>query len=120
MMNSWLVETSMTVMKNAQGDQIYLNKDDCARLRVDSGERVKVQSETGSIEAVVQMTPDVRRGVAVMEYGWGNRRFNPSTGKAAEQQGVNSNSLVSRTELDPLSGVPALNGSRIRILKMAV
>ena len=120
MMNSWLVETSMTMMKNAQGDQIYLNKDDCARLRVGSGERVNVQSETGSLEAVVQITPDVRPGVAVMEYGWGNRRFNPCTGKAAEQRGVNSNSLVSRTELDPLSGVPALNGSRIRILKMAV
>ena len=120
MMNSWLAETSMTMMKNAQGDHIHLNKGDCERLDIGNGERVKVQSETGSIEAIAQLTADVRPGVAVMEYGWGNRRFDPATGEVSQQRGVNSNSLVSRTELDPLSGVPALNGSRIRVAKLAV
>jgi formate dehydrogenase len=54
----------------------------------------------------------------VIEQGWGSRVFSPHS--AAERvQGVNRNVLVASDDLDPLSNIPRLNGTPIRIEKLS-
>jgi len=49
--------------------------------------------------------------------GWGSRVFDPLTGDH-RVRGINRNLLVANDELDPLSSVPRLNGTPIRIEKL--
>ena len=117
MMNSWSVETSMTGMKEQEmsGDTIEINRGDGQRFGVCDGDTVIVSSVTASLTATVKLSEDVRCGVAVMEHGWGYRTFDPKTGEGTYNGGVNRNRLVSNTDVDPLSRVPRLNGTRVSI-----
>tara|TARA_R110002167_G_scaffold7388_10_gene34989 strand:- start:3733 stop:5931 length:2199 start_codon:yes stop_codon:yes gene_type:complete len=117
MMNSWSVETSMAGMKEQEmsGDTIEINRGDGQRFGVCDGDTVIVSSATASLTATVKLSEDVRCGVAVMEHGWGYRTFDPKTGEGTYNGGVNRNRLVSNTDVDPLSRVPRLNGTRVSI-----
>jgi formate dehydrogenase len=117
MMNSWSVETSMTGMKEHEmcGDTIELNRADGKTFGVNDGETVIVSSATASLTAKVKLSEDIRCGVAIMEHGWGYRTFDPKTGEGTYNGGVNRNRLVSNTDVDPLSRVPRLNGTRVNI-----
>ena len=117
LMNSWMGETSMTKILVPSGDHIEMNAGDCQRLGLAEGQRVKVQSITSSLNAFVKMSTDIRPGVAVMEHGWGSRRFSPREGQSAIYNGgVNRNVLVSNRDIDPLTGVPRANGVAVSVV----
>ncbi|MBU0538033.1 MAG: molybdopterin-dependent oxidoreductase, partial [Gammaproteobacteria bacterium] len=117
MMNSWSVETSMNGMKEKEmsGSTIEINSADGDKLGVADGQTVTVSSVTNKLQATVKLSNDIRRGVAVMEHGWGYRTFDPKTGEGTYNGGVNRNILVSNTDVDPLSRVPRLNGTRVNV-----
>ena len=117
MMNSWSVETSMTGMKEHEmsGDTIEINSDDAKKLNISDGQLVTVSSASNQLQAIAKLSTDIRSGVAVMEHGWGYRTFDPKTGEGTYNGGVNRNILVSNTDLDPLSRVPRLNGTRVNV-----
>lgn len=116
MMNSWLFETSVPKMREPTGDIVELNAADCRRMGLVDGAMVMVQSINGQVPARVRASEAVRSGVAVMEHGWGGRTFEPATGDFQANGGVNRNLLVSNRQLDPLSGVPRLNGMPVRVI----
>ncbi|MFA5938920.1 MAG: molybdopterin-dependent oxidoreductase [Sinimarinibacterium sp.] len=115
MMNSWLFETSVPRMRAPTGSIVELNADDCRDLGIADGAQVAVESATSSVFALARVSTSVRRGVAVMDHGWGGRTFDPKAGTFQANGGVNRNQLVSNKDLDPLSGVPRLNGTPIRV-----
>ncbi|CAA0102785.1 Assimilatory nitrate reductase catalytic subunit [Zhongshania aliphaticivorans] len=117
MMNSWSVETSMEGMKEREltGGSIEINRLDGERFSVNDGQEVTVSSATNHLVAKVTLSDSVRPGVAVMQHGWGYRTFNPKTGKGTYNGGVNRNILVSNKDVDPLSRVPRLNGTQVKI-----
>ena len=122
MMNSWSTETSAPVHgtpgdkpAGRLGDQIEVNLQDAQAAGIQEGETVFVTSETGKVNAVVTITERLRPGVVVMHQGWGSRTFNPAKGEAQHSMGVNRNQLVSNRSVDPLSRVPRLNGTCVRI-----
>ena len=117
MMNSWSVETSMTGMKEQEmsGDSIEINTEDAKRFGISDGQLVTVSSASNQLQAKAKLSTDIRRGVAVMEHGWGYRTFDPKTGEGTYNGGVNRNILVSNTDVDPLSRVPRLNGTRVNV-----
>jgi formate dehydrogenase len=115
-MNSWLSETIVGGYKDLSGDRVEIHPSLGARLGIDDGEQVRVTSTTSALLATALYSPDVRADVAVMEQGWGSRVFDPISGQASVQ-GVNRNLLVANSDLDPLSAVPRLNGTPIRIEK---
>jgi formate dehydrogenase len=115
MMNTWLKETSMLRMRDPGGERIELSQADCAAMGLADGQRVRVRSATAELEATVQVSAELRPGVAVMEHGWGSRTFDPRTGEGDAAGGQIRNRLVSAQELDPLSGVPRLNGTPISV-----
>ncbi|MCK9504991.1 MAG: molybdopterin-dependent oxidoreductase [Porticoccaceae bacterium] len=122
MMNSWMTHGSMQKMKNPDGDIIEIHPDDAEKIGCSDGHRVRVASAVGEIDALLRTTESVRPGVAVMGHGWGSHTFDPHhSGKVEFHGGVNRNLLVSnqKDQMDPLSGVPKLNGTAISILPIA-
>lgn len=115
MMNSWLFETAVPKMRAPTGDLIELNPDDCAEWGIVDGMPVAVESRLARVAATARVSSAVRRGVAVMEHGWGGRTYDPASGASHANGGVNRNRLVSGRDLDPLSGVPRLNGTPVRV-----
>ena len=102
--------------KEMSGGTIEINIADGEKLGVIDGQTVTVSSVTNKLQATVKLSKEIRCGVAVMEHGWGYRTFDPKTGEGTYNGGVNRNILVSNTDLDPLSRVPRLNGTRVNVL----
>lgn len=120
MMNSWLTETCGAKIRREIGDEIELNARDAERESLKDGDRVLVRSDVGSLEAVVTTSQDVRPGVVVMDHGWGSRLFDPETKEVhGDTRGVIRNQLVSGDDLDPLTGVPRLNGTPVSIERLS-
>ncbi len=116
MMNSWLTETSGAKISGEVGDQVEMNAEDAANCNLTDGDRVSVRSAAGELEATVVVSEKIRSGVVIMEHGWGARLFDPISGEEfQEARGVARNLLVSRDDLDPLTGVPRLNGTPVDI-----
>lgn len=118
-MNSWLVESTGVNIKPFSGDAVEINTDDAARLGIADGQTVRVSSRAASIEARAVVSDKIRRGVVTIEQGWGSRVFDPLGGSPPEQYGVNRNLLIPNDDLDPISCMPQLNGTRVRVEPIA-
>lgn len=113
-MNSWLGDVTAARVPDDTGDLIALNPVDAARSGIVDGETVLVRSRINGVTARAHLSEDVRTGTVVMEQGWGSRVFSPASGRASVT-GVNRNLLVANDDLDPISCVPRLNGTPVRI-----
>lgn len=114
-MNSWLAETTGRTARPFPGDSVEINLEDAARLNIAEGQKLRLVSNAATLQASAVLSDRVRSGVVVLEQGWGSRVFDPSGAQAPERYGVNRNALVPNDELDPLSMVPPLNGTRVRL-----
>ena len=75
----------------------------------------RLTSETGSIEAPVEVTDAIRSGVVSIPHGWGHDAPGVRLDVAREHAGVNSNVLADTTLFDPLSGNAVLNGIPVEL-----
>jgi anaerobic selenocysteine-containing dehydrogenase len=92
---------------------LRIHPDDAADLGVTDWARIK--GPGGELEAPVEITVDIRRGVVSLPHGWGHDRSGTGQKVAAGQPGVNVNQLNDGTSLDPLSGTSVLNGIPVQI-----
>lgn len=83
---------------------LWMHPDDMAEHKLVDGERVRIDSAHGAIEAWVARDATMRPGVVAINHGWGGRR------------GVNVNQLTSlRWRRDPINAMPVLSGFSVRI-----
>ncbi|MCV7374626.1 molybdopterin-dependent oxidoreductase [Mycolicibacterium arabiense] len=77
-------------------------------------DRARIKGPGGELEAPVELTDAMRRGVVSLPHGWGH---DPGAGQrvAATQPGVNVNQLNDGLTLDPLSGTAVLNGIPVQL-----
>ncbi|MFC7675067.1 molybdopterin-dependent oxidoreductase [Mycolicibacterium sp. GCM10028919] len=77
-------------------------------------DRARIKGPGGELEAPVELTDAMRRGVVSLPHGWGH---DPGVGQrvAATQPGVNVNQLNDGLTLDPLSGTAVLNGIPVQL-----
>lgn len=115
-MNSWLGEIATMRHGELTGNRVEIHPQLGARLGIRDGDGERVISATSSLLAVATHSTDLRTDIVVMEQGWGSRVFDPGTGEGSAR-GVNRNLLVANDDLDPLSAVPRLNGTPIRVEK---
>jgi formate dehydrogenase len=116
MMNSWLVET---VRRNdVYGEFVEISPEDAEKLSLVENELLCVRSKTSAVTAKVRVSADVPQGIVSMDHGWGSRIFDPKNGGCSEVQGVNRNLLIASDDLDELTGMPNLNGTRVNLLKV--
>lgn len=118
MMNASLTETSGSAVPDETADCVEVAIADAARLGLAECDRVVIKSASASLEANVVLSEHVRPGTLVIAHGWGSPLYNPANGAEVFRKGIPRNRLVSGAEVDALSGVPALNGSVVQLVRV--
>jgi anaerobic selenocysteine-containing dehydrogenase len=113
--NSWMHNIEVLV-KGKPRCTLHVHPDDAARLGVRDGHHARVASRVGEVDAVVEVTEDIRPGVVSLPHGWGHGLPGTRLNVAAERAGVNSNLLTDDRALDPLSGTSVLNGIPVTVV----
>ena len=113
--NSWMHNVEVLV-KGKPRCTLHVHPEDAARLGVRDGQPARVSSRVGAVDAVVEVTEDIRPGVVSLPHGWGHGAPGTRLGVAAERPGVNSNILTDDRAIDPLSGTSVLNGIPVSVV----
>ncbi|WP_084505594.1 molybdopterin-containing oxidoreductase family protein [Nocardia harenae] len=96
-----------------------LHPQDAAALGIDEGDLVRVYSPVGEIELPATISDRPRRGVVIVDHGWGSGVFDPRGGSEPQYFGVNRNLVVDGSQVDPLSQTPALSSSYVAVQRVA-
>ena len=110
-MNSWLNELP-ALHPAGKTSKALIHPADAAALGIVDGDRVRLFSPVAAIELTASLSDRPRRGLVVVDHGWGSEDLSP-TGAAVgqpERYGVNRNLLVESGPADPLSQTTALSG----------
>jgi formate dehydrogenase len=113
-MNSWLNELP-GLHPAGKRNEVVIHPDDAEALGISEGDLVKVYSPVGAIELPAAVNERPRRGVVVVDHGWGSRVFDPRSGAKPESYGANRNLLIDSGPVDPLSQTAALNSSYVGV-----
>jgi formate dehydrogenase len=116
-MNSWLNELP-GLHPSGKHNEVVIHPDDAAALGISEGDRVKVSSPVGAIELAASVNAGPRRGVVVIDHGWGSRIFDPRGGSQPESYGANRNLLIDGGPVDPLSQTAALSSSYVAVERL--
>src|SRR5262249_29155126 len=116
--NSWM-HNSRRLMKGADRCTAMLHPDDAERRGLSDGQRVKVASSVGAIELPLELSEELRRGVASIPPGFGPKREGVGWRVAAEHGGASVNDVTDPTIVDRLTGNAAFNDVPVRIEAIA-
>ena len=83
---------------------LLVNPVDAERLHLSDGDTVTVSTETGSTDAVLEVTASMLAGTVTLPHGWGSPLVN---------------ALLSTTQLDLLTGMPRLSGVPVQVERLS-
>jgi anaerobic selenocysteine-containing dehydrogenase len=112
--NSWMHNIEVLV-KGKERCTLQMHPIDAQRVGVKEGSVARIASRVGAIDAVVELTSDIRERVVSLPHGWGHDMSGTRMNVAAKRAGVNSNVLTDENEMDPLSGNSVMNGIPVTI-----
>jgi len=115
--NSWMHNVRVLV-KGRPRCTLIVHPHDARDLAVENGTSVRVTSEAGSVEAVVEISDEIRQGVVSLPHGWGHDNPGTRLAVAHEYAGVNSNLLAPGTLVDVPSGNAAVNGFPVEVVPL--
>ncbi|MBU3749999.1 MAG: molybdopterin-binding oxidoreductase [Mycobacterium sp.] len=93
---------------------LQIHPDDAARLGLT--DIAVVTGPAGKLEVPVEITDTIRPGVVSLPHGWGHTAPGTRLSVAAAQPGVNVNSLLDSSLIEPLSGTAVLNGVPVEVM----
>ena len=94
---------------------LHVHPEDASRLGLREGATARVSSRVGSIDAPVEITDAVMKGVVSLPHGWGHGDEKTRLSVAREHAGVSSNDLTDENEVDAHSGNAVMNGIPIQV-----
>ena len=106
----WLQELPDPMSTVMWSSWAELSPGDAERLGVVDGDRLRLESPTGSVEVPAVVDPAVRPGLIGMPLGQGHREY----GRYARARGANPLDLVGRLQVD-LASAPAWAATRVRV-----
>jgi len=115
--NSWMHNFTRLV-KGPAGCTLQMHPDDAAARGVFHGDTVLLRSRTGSVQAELALTEDLRPGVVSLPHGWGHSKPGTQTRVASAYAGVSANEVTDELLVDHLSGNAALNGVPVEVLPL--
>jgi len=86
-------------LKNRKGCTLIMHLSDAEALRLEDGQDVKVVTEAGDGQVVLEVTQSARPGQVVLPHGFG-------LVYQGKRYGLNVNQLTRNTHRDPLVGTP--------------
>lgn len=93
---------------------LQIHPDDAARLGLT--DIAVVTGPAGKVEVPVEVTDAIRPGVVSLPHGWGHTAPGTRMSVAAAHPGVNVNSLLDSSAIEPLSGTAVLNGVPVEVM----
>ena len=112
--NSWMHNVP-TLMKGRSRCTLIMHPDDAKSLLLSHGDSARVTSEAGTVDAEVEVSDEITRGVVSLPHGWGHDRPGTRLSVASEHAGANSNLLAPGHLVDVPSGNAAVNGIPVEV-----
>jgi anaerobic selenocysteine-containing dehydrogenase len=112
--NSWMHNIEVLV-KGRPRCTLQIHPLDAAEVGVAAGDTARVASRVGTVDAPVEITDGIVRGVVSLPHGWGHDVDGVALEVARKRPGVNANVLADELEIDPLSGNAVLNGIPVTV-----
>ena len=112
--NSWM-HNSERLVKGKERCTLLMHPADAAARGLKHGERVRVTSRAGVVEAPLELSDEMRPGVVSLPHGWGHGRPGTRLAVASERPGVSFNDLADETLVDPLCGTARLNDVPVEV-----
>jgi anaerobic selenocysteine-containing dehydrogenase len=107
--NSWM-HNAPALMRGRDRCTLLVHPDDALRLGVADNEIATVETDTGSIDVLVQVSDEMMPGAVSLPHGWGHGLPGTRLDVANAHPGVNSNLLNPVDLIDVPSNTHAVNG----------
>lgn len=107
--NSFMHNLPLTI-KGPDVCTLQISPQDAARIKVGDGERVRIRSRVGEVEAPAEITADVMPGVVSLPHGYGHAVSGTRLEIANARPGVNINALTDDQVYDEASGCAVFFG----------
>jgi anaerobic selenocysteine-containing dehydrogenase len=112
--NSWM-HNSQRLVKGKERCTLQMHPQDAGARGLRDGQRVRVASRTGMVEAPLELSDEMRPGVVSLPHGWGHQRPGTRLAVASARPGVSFNDLADETLVDPLCGTARLNDVPVEV-----
>jgi anaerobic selenocysteine-containing dehydrogenase len=115
--NSWMHNSERLVKGNPAKPacSVLMNPADAAHRNLQTGERVVVRSDAGSIVVPVEVSEEMMPGVVSIPHGWGHSRPGNRLAVAQQYAGESINDLTHAGSIDALCGTAAFSGTPVVI-----
>jgi anaerobic selenocysteine-containing dehydrogenase len=112
--NSWL-HNSHRLVKGKNRCTLLLHPEDATRLKITTGQAVKLKSAIGELVLAAEIDPAIMPGVVSMPHGWGHNRTGTQLSIAQTKAGESMNDITDHYLIDALSGTSVLNGIEVMV-----
>jgi anaerobic selenocysteine-containing dehydrogenase len=112
--NSWM-HNSERLLRGKQRCTLLIHPDDAAERGLRAGDAAEIRSRVGSIEAPIELSAAMRRGVVSLPHGWGHGRPGTLLQVAATKPGVSANDVTDDQRVDLLCGTAAFSAVPVEI-----
>jgi anaerobic selenocysteine-containing dehydrogenase len=112
--NSWM-HNFRRLMGGKDRCTLLMHPDDASDQGLEDSQRVVIVSRTGRIEAQLQLSEEMMRGVVSLPHGWGHHRAGTRLPIAEQNPGASLNDVTDEQLVDPLCGNAVLSGLPVRI-----
>jgi anaerobic selenocysteine-containing dehydrogenase len=113
--NSWL-HNLPGLMRGKDRSTLLVHPDDAVPRGLTTGDRARVTTEAGSVEATIEVSDEIRAGVVSLPHGWGHAVEGVRSAVASNHSAPNTNVLMPGTFLDEPSGNAAVNGVPVEVV----
>lgn len=110
--STWANEVRQVMYNDGWTNYAEINPATAAKLGINNGDEVIVESTVGKLTAKVKVTPTVHPDIVAMAFGMGHRAY----GRWAKGRGVNPNDITG-VDYEYFSGMAAYYNTRVRIKK---
>lgn len=97
---------------------MQINTKDAYARGISDGNTVLIETETGFIETIVELTDKVMPGVVSFPFGWNGPQPAALQKVLNKYPGVNVNNITDQSRIDPLSAMTAFNGTRVKVTRV--
>jgi anaerobic selenocysteine-containing dehydrogenase len=115
--NSWMHNSHRLVRSNSTKPDctILMHSSDATRLKLVTGQKVRVQSRVGAIVLPVHVSDEIMPGVVSIPHGWGHDRVGNQLDVARQNPGASINDITDQLAIDAVCGTAAFSGIVVRV-----
>jgi len=112
--NSWM-HNSERLVKGRERCTLLMHPADADARGLADGQRVRIASRVGAVEAPLEVSDEMRPGVVSLPHGWGHARPGTRLAVAGARPGVSFNDLADESLVDPICGTARLNDVAVEV-----